>query len=259
MKNRNNTSLAYVACLLLCLLITTGHAQAQGASTGDDGAVLAALDDDGYGTRQAMTHALLMDNTLTPKDIDRLYTLSTTLEQRHRLLRVARHHMIRRMVVQRFHELEGPGSMGLTHHVVEVNDPDTGVPRHGVMVVLTLPGFPAYATLEPGDVIIEFAGEPIPDRMSATDFQNLIKSHQVNEQIELKLLRNGVPTVVPFTLSHNRALGTVYDTSEVTLSEPYGSRWRAERSRIEALADSEAEPSSLEGETADVSSATDTQ
>lgn len=201
----------------------------------DDSAVLTALDHEDYRVRQEQTRAMLMDDSLTADDIDRMYQQAESVEQRHRLLRVARHHLIQRLIAERFGDQAGPGSMGLTHHVVEVNDPQTASPRKGVMVVMTLPGFPAYASLEPGDVIINFAGESIPDKMTPAQFQNLIKSHQSNEQIGLTVLRNGVAVDVPFRLSHNQALSTVYDTSEVTLAEPYQGLWEAERQRIESL------------------------
>ena len=173
---------------------------------------------------------------MSVEELDRLLVASETPEQRHRLLRVARHHVIRRMIEENFGELAGPGSMGLSHHVVRVTGPDGEADRTGVMVVMTLPGFPAYAMLEPGDVIVDFAGEPIPRRMSPQQqFPNMIRTHQSGDTIDLTVMRNGQAKRLQLTLCQGQALAQVYDRDGVSLNEPYRSRWAAERARVQAL------------------------
>lgn len=217
---------------VLCILLSAGHVYAQD-QTDDD--ILAALNDEDYFLRQAQTRRLLGDHSLTPEAIDRLYIASTTAEQRHRLLRVARHHMIRRMIDERFGERAGAGSMGLSHHVVNVTGPDGETQIPGVMVVMTLPGFPAYASLEPGDVIIEFDGESIPERISPSRFQQMIRQHQANDSIDLTILRRGKAERIKFVLCHGDALNQVYITGGLHLSDTYRRRWAAERLRMQAL------------------------
>lgn len=194
--------------------------------------VLALLGDDDYQVRQAATRRLLRDNALTQADLDRLYAASKTPEQRHRLLRVARHHVIRRMIRQKYDGQAGPGSMGLSHQVIPASQDRA---RTGVLVVMTLPGFPAYAALEPGDVMIDFAGQPLPDKLTAAQFPLLIQEHTAGEQIHLTVLRDGVEIDVLFILEHGQALKGVYDTGGVVLNAPYRDRWATTRARMQAL------------------------
>ncbi len=216
-----------VVCVLVCC--------ASAAAQLDERAVLAGLGDDDYRVRQEATRQLLLDESLTADQLDALYVASETPEQRNRLLRVARHHMIRRLIEQNYGELRGSGSMGLSHHVVQVTGPDGQTQQTGVMVVMTLPGFPAYAMLDPGDVIVRFAGEDMPQRMSPTQFQLLIRDHKAGEVIEIVVMRNGKPMTLDFQMSQGQALSEVYDTSGITLNEPYLGLWTQERARIEGL------------------------
>ncbi len=221
-----------VALIVCCCVFPVHAARAQAQA---DAELLAALTDEDYAIRQAQTRELLNDDGLTPERIDRLYIASTTDEQRHRLLRVARHHVIRRMIDERFADMAGVGSMGLSHHVVRVTGPDQLTEVTGVMVVMTLSGFPAHALLESGDVIIEFAGETFKERMVPTDFIDLIRRHQVNDTIELVVMRRGKAERIELTLCHGQALEQVYITGGVTMSEQYQRVWTSERLRIEAL------------------------
>lgn len=226
----------WLLCLCVSLWpITRAQAQTDEPAALDDASVLAALNDDDYPVRQAATQRLLAEDDLSPQTLDRLFAASRTPEQRHRLLRVARHHVIRRLIEQHFGDQVGPGSMGLSHHVVSVTGPDDSTERTGVMVVMTLPGFPAYAMLEPGDVIVDFAGQPIPERMSPAQFQQMIRMHQAGEQIALTVMRHGKAIEVPFLLCQGQALSDVYDTAGVTLNEPYRAQWARERARMQAL------------------------
>lgn len=201
----------------------------------DDATILAELGNDDYFVRQEAIHRLLCDNELAQDDLNRLYSKSETPEQQHRLLLVARHHMIRRMIHEQFGDEIGPGSMGLSHFVVRVTGPDGKTERAGVMVVMTLPGFPAYALLEPGDVIVEFAGAMIPDRITQAQFQQMIRTYQAGDQIPLVVMRNGKPVKMLFVLSQGQALGRVYDNSGITLKDPYRTQWNALRVSMESL------------------------
>ncbi len=220
-------------CGFVYPLVGASAQQAVDEADGDAG-VLAELGDDEYRVRQAATRGLLADDALTQEGLDRLFVTSEIPEQRHRLLRVARHHLLRRMIDERYGKLAGPGSMGLSHQMVEawgLNEES----RAGVMVVITLPGFPAYALLEPGDVIVEFDGKPITKKVTATQFQQMIRGHQAGEVVGLTVLRDGSPIDIPFQLGNGQALGEVYDTNRLALTAQYRQAWLQERSRMEGL------------------------
>ena len=227
-----------VVCLLVILsLPIVVHAQNETANAAalDDAGILDRLNDDDFLVRQAEMRRLLADEALTQDGLNHLYSLSTTPEQRHRLLLIARHHMISRLMQERLGDQAGPGSMGLSHQVVQVTVPGEASARTGVLVVMTLPGFPAYALLEPGDVIVDFAGEPIPQNMTPTQFQQTIKTFQNGQAVGLVVVRDGAAEHILFRLGPGQGLGEVYDTGGVTLNEPYRAGWSSLRSKMRAL------------------------
>jgi C-terminal processing protease CtpA/Prc len=221
---------------MMCITTVT-HAQEEtaNATSLDDAGVLDRLNDDDFRVRQAETRRLLSDEALTQGDLNHLYSSSSTLEQRHRLLLIARHHMISRLMQERLGDQAGPGSMGLSHQVVQVTVPGEASPRTGVLVVMTLPGFPAYALLEPGDIIVDFAGEPIPQNMTPTQFQQTIKTFQNGQSVGLVVVRDGAAEHILFRLGPGQGLGEVYDTGGVTLKEPYETSWATLRTEMRAL------------------------
>lgn len=228
---------------VLCLFVMMSmpivtHAQNADANAAavNDAGILDRLNDEDYRVRQAETRRLLSDESLTRDGLNHLYGLSSTPEQRHRLLLIASHHMIRGMMRERLGDQAGPGSMGLSHHVVQVSVPGEVSARTGVLVVMTLPGFPAYALLEPGDVIVDFAGEPIPQNMTPAQFQQMIKTFQAGQDVGLTIVRDGAAEHVLFRLGPGQGLGEVYDTGGITLNEPYLAGWAALRSKMRALA-----------------------
>jgi serine protease Do len=64
----------------------------------------------------------------------------------------------------------------------------------GALVVTTFPGSPAQASgLQPGDLILDFNGKPIADRV---DLRNRVAETEVGKEVQLTLLRQGVTTTV---------------------------------------------------------------
>ncbi len=222
-------------CLYLFLLPGVSGQVVDDGQT-NDARVLIELNDDDYRVRQAATRRLLGDEALTQDDLDRLFIASETPEQRHRLLRVARHRVLREMIRDRFDDQPGPGSMGLSHQTARIGGPGDDQ-QVGVMVVTTLPGFPAYALLEPNDVIVGFAGEAITEKATADKFPELIRRHQAGEEVDLTVLRDGAPMLLRFRLGNGQALGEVYNTTELILNPPYSQAWAAVQARMRGLVD----------------------
>ena len=105
--------------------------------------VLEELGSNDYQVRQAASRRLLADPNLTVQDIAALWPAATTAEQRHRLIALARHHLLRSIVQGQF---AGPpaAAIGVTHKPVNPNQMPE-LDRPAVRVVQTLPGFPGHA------------------------------------------------------------------------------------------------------------------
>lgn len=175
--------------------------------------LLADLGSSNYETRRLASIRLMADETLKRQDIDRLYAASTTAEQRLRLIEVARHHAIRDIYMQRFAE-DPRGSLGVTLRPVE-NGEQQGLEHPAILVLLTFPGFPAFAHLLPGDFVTAINGEHLPagldGKQTSDRFIEIIKSHRPGDMIELELQREGKTHTVRFSLAPFGALSELFE------------------------------------------------
>jgi len=229
---RPSTRALVAVSVMAALMFGESYALAQTIS--EDAQVLAELNDDDYQVRLSATHRLLADEALTQDDLARLFEASESPEQRHRLLGVSKHLSIRNVIHEKFKGLPGQGSMGLSHQMVQVTELGE-TPRRGALVVQTLPGFPAYAVLEPGDVVVSFAGQPLPDKLNAAQFREMILRFKAHDTISLTILREGNPIDLLFELEHGKALSEAYDAGGMVVKSPYRDKWLAARARLLAL------------------------
>ena len=211
------------ACIILVItLLATSSAHA--AISGED---LAALKDDDFAKRQAAMKKLLADDTLTPQEIARAYQATSSPEAKHRLTTIARHHVVRRMRETEFGR-EDPqrGALGLTHAPMTSDQmPELG--RSAVIVKRTLPGFPAYATLEAGDLIIAINGDPIPSGITSdqitTMFGDRIQRIDAGKSADFTVLRDGKSVEVKVTTASHNALRLMYNSGG--LEDRYHRAW----------------------------------
>lgn len=228
--------LVAMLCMSVFFLSTMSDpAQAQ-ISAGD----LAALGDADYAKRHAATRKLLADETVTPLKIADVFPKAESVEQKHRLMTIARHHLLR-LARQRDYPISPlaaaqgvPGALGLTHGPV-TSDELPQLKQSAVRVRRTLPGFPAHAVLEAGDLILEVAGNAIPaglssDRIS-NHFGDAIRMIPAGQSVPLKIQRNGQLVDVKVTLGPLDALSGMYRPE---LRSDYARAWT--RFRDELLA-----------------------
>ncbi len=78
----------------------------------------------------------------------------------------------------------------------------------GALVVTTIPGSPAQvAGLQPGDLIVEFNGKQIVDRV---DLRNRIVETEIGKEIQVGLLRHGIPMTVKVKIEEEPANAKVH-------------------------------------------------
>lgn len=199
----------------------------------NDAAILKALDAKDYFIRQQATDQLLQDKALTLGRLKHLYSRATSLEQRHRLLNVARHWLLRQAAKEAFPP-PGTGALGLSHRALPAGAAP-GLDRAAVEVLATLPGFPAYAWLHPGDLITGINGRPLTADTTAEGFRLAIQNLQDGDAISLNVHRRGKDLTVRFTLGSGMALGAMYIPGNLQLTPDFLAKWAALRQTLTAL------------------------
>ncbi|MEX0652730.1 MAG: PDZ domain-containing protein [Phycisphaeraceae bacterium] len=227
---RNVLTAGLLGVMLSMPLLPGAAVQAQ---SGDPDKQLRALDSEDYRDRQDQTHRLLADTSLAVEDLAGLMDAAASPEQRHRLLTVARHHVLRERREQMF-DRPDRGSLGISHRTIAPDDlpGDTGGHGAAVEIVLTLPGFPAYAALEVGDRIVAVDDQPLPPDFTADHFRELIVNFRSGETIKLTLDRHGERIDRTIELVSAQALTAMYDPTRLQLRPQFEDDWLNVRRRL---------------------------
>ena len=193
--------------------------------------------------RQEATQRLLADNRLTLDALAAGYARAATLEQKHRLLEVARHHFLR-TVCQEVFAGEALGSIGIAISGVPLGS-QPGLDKPAIRVQNTMPGFPAYPLLQSGDLITAVNGRTPAetDTVNGTDleFKRLIfAAAQTGRPITLTVMRDGQSRQISVEPGGQRSLNTLYDFRTGQLSEPVQEQWNRYQKYLESGAKSAA-------------------
>lgn len=209
---------AFALCVTMVVLLVAHVAAAQSS----DSDLLAQLGHEDYFQRDAAERAMMADATLTIERLAKLYERAENPEQRHRLLRVARHYHLR-MVAQSAenfaHLADHPvnGAVGIPQDAVNADQvPDVG--RPAVRVRETFPGFPSHQYLKRDDLILAVDGQTLP-RTSDPDitflnFKKMLGNHQAGSQVTFTVYREGRTMDVTLTLAHGAALAQMYQARD---------------------------------------------
>ena len=199
-------------------------------------ALLDRLQETDYVTRRDATEKLLQDRRMDMDRLGQLWQRASDLEQRQRLLQVTRHHLIRRSVQQAFGD-DGPGFIGIRLEPA-ADDSDAAV-----RVAWTFPGFPGYAHLRPGDLIVALndvalndAGQ---DNGAGSTFDRRIRSLRAGALIRLTVRRAGQVVDICFALGNHAAFDQVYRPQALAhhphaLHGALGQSWLDARRKLEA-------------------------
>ncbi len=198
---------------------------------------LAALDHPAWEVRREATEALMKDRRT---GLDALLAaaadLPPSLERDVRLESVVLHRLVSEMVT----EVAQPGdqaSLGITHPGKRL---DALPNREGVEIVVmdTLPGFPAHAVLRPGDVLVSVNGRAIPsaeDPDEAPPIKDLLQALRAGDTVPLGVVRDGRELRLTVTLASSRALNQIYTPPPATLrvnhAQQLETNWRELRQR----------------------------
>lgn len=198
------------ACLLIAVLVCGVRAAAAPADP------LADLDAPDYAVRLAATESLLTDSTLTLDRVRQWLGGDLSLEQRHRLLGVARHLIYRRVAQQADADAEPDPdkpaiALGIDFLPRQISALTPDEPQ-GAIVVRTLPGLPAHGRLRPDDRIVALNGKRLDEQPDEMTLPKLLAELPVDQPVRLGVLRAGEPMTVSFSPARHAQLMALYDS-----------------------------------------------
>ncbi|MEQ9459895.1 MAG: hypothetical protein RIG82_02920 [Phycisphaeraceae bacterium] len=192
--------------------------------------ILTRLDDDDWSVRDTATRELLTNPRIDPQRLHELMTQATTPEQKHRLIEVAHHHFVQRLIRENF-AWEGEGSIGIIQREAPSIEID-GQPRAGISVIRTLPGLPGHERLREGDLVVQLAGEWFEEGSTMEDFQAHTRSQPPGSILSLTVLRDGQTLSLTIETAPLEALRATYEGPNFGLTEGPLLLWHAERQRL---------------------------
>lgn len=223
---------AFVLCALLVAVVAwTGRAQEPDQTE----RWFRDLAHESYEVREAATTGLMLAPDLPDARLSQALTVAVAVpEQRHRLTRVALHRFfsryptgvepppqpeVRGRPIQEGDTGPGPdtGALGvdlslkMNHVVYPSQDPTLKHPA--IMVAGTLPGFPAYAMLRPGDLILSLDGVAFDDDVDTNRFTETLKQkYKAGQSLTMAVRRGGKVLDVTIVMDSKARLDSVYST-----------------------------------------------
>lgn len=167
------------------------------------------LDAESFEQREAATTELMLRADLDDTQLARfLRTAADSPERRHRLVRIAMHRYFARLeargdgfplALEQIPPGGGPaphaaGCIGIDIHRRNVVRPDQvpALKHPALLITSTRVGFPAYALLRPGDMVLSFEGKRIGAELEDDQaLVNLIKQSRAGQVVRLVVMRNG--------------------------------------------------------------------
>ena len=197
---------------------------------------VALLDDESYKVREHVQQYLLSDQSIDLDAVLKMMETTTSDEQRFRLIRIARHHVLRNIRIKDFKDdgirnRRDKAAIGFTYAPLLASDnPFSDNP--GATILSTMPGFPGYEMLRVGDILISVDGQTIRATASENNITQWIawwiSVHQPGDTINLTIIRRGKTLAIAVQCAQQSALTTIYKDNMATdfpLNEPYNTAW----------------------------------
>lgn len=194
------------------------------------------LDNPSFEVRESATSALLADDTIDEPALRQMLLAVESLEARHRLLALARHHTLRLLRAEQFTEPEEAGAIGFSYDAL-LPKQNPHADHAGVLILRTLPGFPGHVHLRPNDVILEINGQPCRGN-SVSAVQEFVRSaiawKEAGQTHRLTVVREGEQLELEVPCVAASALGAMYTTSArgSILQNDFEEAWTQARERL---------------------------
>lgn len=197
-----------LTCLqsMLCLMLLTQTGELSVSQRLDE------LNNADFTIRESATQQMMQSQDLSATELDTLYQLAQTPEQKHRICQIALHHCLRDWIKAQ-KDLPPAGSIGIRLHAIKQSEDHTR--PAGIVVDATLPGFPAHEHLQAGDLIIAINNTDLNTKDIKLNLSNvlttIIKQHRPGQTVKLTILRVGQTLPIQFPVAPADCLGKLYD------------------------------------------------
>ena len=211
-------TLALALCLLALRPVSAQPATPASPRRATVADLVAQLDDADYATRLRATQALLGDDSLDARTLVQYCNKSVSAEQRHRLLDITLHHVVAEYVKNLPADNDPESNVGaigtlLLPALTAAHMPDLNT--SAVRIGQPRAGFPAYARLLPGDLVVAFGdktfprnGEPEQILLRLTES---IKASPQGKDIRLTVYRDGATFPLDVRVGSLSALRLTYN------------------------------------------------
>ena len=239
------------AAILVCLLsFSSAFAQQFQATPAQPpvATLVTQLDDASYVIRLKATQTLLGDESLDTQSLVPHFEKAKSLEQRHRLADIIHHRVLSDYVKKNLND-DGEGAIGTTLQPALTADymPDLNTPA--VRVGQPRAGFPAYASLLPGDLIVALDGKPFPassnPRAVESSLTTSIKGTPLGRKINVSVHRDGTTTIISIRVGSLSALRILSADNNLNSSTGIPKQWDEFVVKVPALATDAAPPATI--------------
>jgi hypothetical protein len=179
--------------------------------------LLAQLDAPDPERRETAMGELMLSTDLTDEQLAAALRSADVPEKRHRLTLIAMHRFFARMNPSVLGNIGaqadgGTGSIGIDIDARNIIRPNQvpGLTHSAMLISRTRPGFPGFAVLRPGDIVLGFDGQPFGPDLDQTDFINGIQRYSAGQTMQLEVLRNGQRLTIPIKLDSLRRLQEIH-------------------------------------------------
>ncbi|WP_432798062.1 PDZ domain-containing protein [Poriferisphaera sp. WC338] len=193
-----------------------------------------ALDHETYSMRSE-AHLKLSQAILDDAQIIHLFQNVGSYEQLHRLLQITRHWFIRSQIKPTSPDAKiKHGAIGMNFSQIASHQ-DPRIKHPAIQVTRTLPGFPAYQHIIPGDLIIAINHQPTNHGFNLQRFAQEIRNLKLDSVVTFDLLRKNQTLTRSITLSSYTQLTRIYPintTPTGELAAPIESAWQMYRKQM---------------------------
>lgn len=167
--------------------------------------LLADLDDESFAVREAASTALMLHADLDDTRLAKAMRAAKRPEQKQRLIVIVMHRFFARLAPQKG---DGGGAMGcIGIDISQLNlvrpDQHPELEHTGLLVTRTRVGFPAFAQMRPGDIVLSFQGKRFGEHLEDHQaFVAAIQEHRAGDTIKMTVMRSGKVVDIDLKLDH---------------------------------------------------------